>query len=383
MNEQNYDQLRELSEAAGAEATVDQLLQTLRDEKNYDRLFDALLLKQRQKMGLPLARPTSFDDVPTERQAEFEEHYVAAARQVGELHLQEGSIPRAWVYLRTIREPEKIVAAINALELGGENEDEIVDIALYQGVAPVKGLEMLLASHGTCNSITVLDQQFMQMEPAIRKQCAALLARTIYRDLCQTIKYEIERKQGIAPTAESLRELIAGRDWLFADDNYHIDVSHLHSVVRFCRSLDADAEEIDLAKQLAEYGSNLAEQYQYAGDPPFEDYYAANIHYFNAITDDNRDEAIAYFQSQLGDDPSDQDSKMAAFHLVELLRRIDRTEDALDIAAKYLLDVEDQLEFSFAELCAQTGRYDKLLEISRDRNDPIGYTAALLEKSKS
>lgn len=383
MNEPMYTKLQEVNQASGAEAAVDQLIQMLRDEKNYDRLFDALLLKRRIEMGVSLVRPTSFDDIPEARRDEFEEHYVAAAREIGELHLQAGSIPRAWIYLRTIRESDKIVAAINALELGQENEEEIVDIALYQGVAPVKGLEMLLASHGTCNSITVLDQQFLQMEPAVRKQCAALLVRTIYHDLCQTIKYEIERKQGLAPTVESLRELIAGREWLFAEENYHIDVSHLHSVVRFSRSLDADAEEINLALQLAEYGSHLAEQYQYAGDPPFEDYYPANIQYLKAVTDTGRDEAIAFFKGQLEDDPTDQNSKMAAFHLVELLRRIERTEEALDIAAKYLLDVEDQLEFSFAELCEQTGRYDKLMEVSRDRNDPIGYMAALLEQSKA
>ena len=43
---------------------------------------------------------------------EVEKTYIAAAREVGELLLQEGAIPQAWMYLRTIREPQKIAAAI-------------------------------------------------------------------------------------------------------------------------------------------------------------------------------------------------------------------------------------------------------------------------------
>ena len=30
----------------------------------------------------------------------------------------------------------------------------------------------------------------------------------------------------------SIRQLVEGRAWLFADDSYHIDVSHLAAVVR-------------------------------------------------------------------------------------------------------------------------------------------------------
>ncbi len=383
MNEDTYNEMNQLHESGGAVATVDQLIQTLRDDKNYDRLFDALLLKKRLEMGVPVVRPTSFDNLPEDRRAEFEEHYVNAAREIGALHLEEGSIPRAWIYLRTIREPEPIVAAINALEISQDVDEEIVDIALYQGVAPAKGLEMLLASHGTCNSITVLDQQFMQLEPQVRQECAALLAQTIYRDLTATIKYEVERKQGSAPTEETLRELITGQEWLFAEDNYHIDVSHLHAVIRFCRSLDADRDEVRLATELTEYGAQLSPQYRYAGDPPFEDYYTSASPLFNALTDTDRDAALDFFRDQLAGDAPDSDKQLTAYHLVDLLRRIDRTEDALDIAAKYLLSVEDQLEFSFAELCAETGRYDKLMEVSRAQHDPVGYAAALVEQART
>ena len=72
------------------------------------RLFDAILLKKKFEMGLPLSRPTSFDNVPEERQAEFEEAYISAARRVGQSFLAENNIPQAWIYLRTIREPQGV-----------------------------------------------------------------------------------------------------------------------------------------------------------------------------------------------------------------------------------------------------------------------------------
>ena len=134
------------------------------------------------------------------------------------------------------KEPGPIKDAIEKLDAKSEYSEEAIDIALYQGIAPVKGLEMMLNSHGTCSSITALDQQFMRLEAGARTQCAALLVKRLYDDVSQTIQHEVERKQGLAAPGQTLRELIAGRDWLFADNNYHIDVSHLHSVIRFSRA---------------------------------------------------------------------------------------------------------------------------------------------------
>src|SRR5439155_442893 len=82
---------------------------------------------------------------------------------------------------------------------------------------------------------------------------------------------------------------VGGREWLFNDDSYHIDVSHLNSVVRFARFLDAGCPELDLALQLAQYGSRLAQQYQYAGNPPFDDFYPAHIRYFKVLLDIERE----------------------------------------------------------------------------------------------
>src|SRR5438445_422566 len=70
----------------------------------------------------------------------------------------------------------------------------------------------------------------------------------------------------------SVRDLITGRDWLFADEGYHIDISHLSSVIRFSLALQP-CEEQNLAIELCEYGLKLSPRYRYDGPPPFENQY--------------------------------------------------------------------------------------------------------------
>lgn len=378
MTEQTFTELQTLRQTQGPAATIERLIAALRSENQFHQVFDALLMQKKLELGLPVTRPTSFDDVPEDKRDEFEKTYVAAAREVGELLLQENSIPQAWMYLRSIREPQKVADAIAALPSNKPAEEEIIDIAFFQGVNPVKGVELLLASHGTCSTITSLDQHFGQLPPDSRQRCAGLLVRELYNNLRDTLQNEVQRRQAMTPPGQSLRELIAGRDWLFADDNYHIDVSHLNAVVRFGRSLDASCEELGLALQLAQYGSQLAPQYQYAGNAPFEEFYPSHIQYFKALSGDSREEAIAYFRDKLGTDTADPNTQLAAFALVDLLQRLDRHDDALEIACKYLADAGSDFGLSLPELCAKAGRYDTLLKVAREKNDIISFAAALV-----
>jgi hypothetical protein len=378
-----FTEFESVKQTQGSAAVLEKLAATLREQKQFHQLFDALLMQKKLSLGAPLIKPTSFDDVPQESRDDFEEAYVAAAREVGLLLLAEKQMGQAWMYLRTIRETEVMRKAIEKLDPKADSTEEVIDIALYQGVSPIKGLEMMLQSHGTCSSITALDQLFMKLDPAARVACAGLLVKRIYNDLTETCQHEVERKQGMAAPGQTLRELIAGRDWLFADANYHIDVSHLHSVVRFSRSLTPGAPELKQAIQLAEYGSKLAEQYQYAGDPPFEDYYVAHGHFLKALANVNRETALAYFREKLKPDAAENpDNQLVAFAYVDLLTRLDLMDEALDVATKYLSNVQEQLGFSLADLCAEAKRYDLLKQVARDKGDLLTFTAALLQGEK-
>jgi hypothetical protein len=332
-------------------------------------------------MGLPVAQPTSLDDVPEEQRDEFEEAYVDAAREVGELLLADGKIPQAWPYFRTIRETEKVRAALDALDTRREADEEteaLIGVALYEGAHPVKGLEMMLRTHGTCNTVTAMDQQMQQLPPDDQKQASALLVRELYSDLCSVLNQEVQQRVAMTPPSDSLRELITGRDWLFDEANYHIDVSHLNAIVRFARAMDASCPDLAKVIELAEYGTHLDEQFQYGGDAPFDDFYPAHVQFLKAIADDGRDEALAYFKEKLEAEPDHEDKQLIAYVLVDLLTRCGKLAEALEVAEPYLTDVEEASGFSFARLCRDADRLDTLQKVTRAKGDLVGYAAALV-----
>ena len=102
-----------------------------------------------------------------------------AAREAGELLLKDGKLSQAWMYFHTIRETEPLAAAIAAFvaphEGGSQESEEIIELALFKGLAPAKGVEVMLRTHGTCSTITSLDQSFAQLKPEDRAKAAAIL----------------------------------------------------------------------------------------------------------------------------------------------------------------------------------------------------------------
>lgn len=377
-----FARLEELQQNDGSQATLDQLATVLTEEENYHRLFDVLLMQKKLELGLPLVRPTSFEDVPDDLRTGFEEHYVESARRVGGLLLDCGRVGDAWAYFQTIQEPGPVREALEKVSVVSEDDDrteELINVALYEGAHPVKGLELMLNSRGTCNTITALDQQIMQLPPDDRRAAAQLLVRQLYGDLCHTINAEVTQRLPMIEPSENLRELISGdRDWLFAEGNYHIDVSHLSSVVRFARSLENDGPELGQALEMAEYGARLDQQFQYPGEAPFGDFYTAHLHFLRALLDDGRDEAITYFLGQLEAESEEEDKQLIAYVVVDLLRRIGRMDEAIDLAFTHLAHLDESTGFSFAEFCQVAGRLDLLRDSARNRGDLVTWAGALI-----
>ncbi len=129
-------------------------------------MFDALLMKKKNELGLSLLNPTSLDDVPANQRSDFEKYYVDCARETGTLFLKSDQLSEAWVYFRTIQEPDAISEALETATLPEDYEksQELINIALYEGANPVKGLQFLLQSNGTCNTITAMDQAMQGLE---------------------------------------------------------------------------------------------------------------------------------------------------------------------------------------------------------------------------
>ena len=178
-----------------------------------------------------------------------------------------------------------------------------------------------------------MGQLLAQMTADERRQAAAVMVRTIYSDLQHNVRRDVEKRQPTLKPDLSLGELVRGREFLFSEGAYHIDVSHLHSIVSFARHLQRTDPELKLAIELCQYGAQLAEQLRYPGDVPFDDYYVANEWFLKAVAGVEVEESLQYFIDRLNQEPEDADKRMIAFVLVDLGQRVDRVNIALDAAA--------------------------------------------------
>ncbi len=378
-----YDELQQLP-AGDTDALFDRVALQLKADKDYHKLFDSRLMQKKHSLGLPVTKPASLTDVPDALRKSVEETYIAAAREAGELFLADGDIAAAWMYYQVIRDPKPVADAIEALpdNLDYTKAEEILQVALHQGVHPTKGLRMMLKAHGTCSTITAFDQVTANLAPEQRQDCAKVMVRSLYHDLTESLQGSVQKRMPFLTPGSSLRELMSGRDWLFEGGNYHIDVSHLNSVVRFARTIEPPAEELEMALQLAEYGGKLDSQLQYGGEAPFDDFYPAHIKFFRVLLDKNRADAMQYFQDRLEQEPDEQDKPFLAYVVVDLLMRSNQLDPAVTLAAKYLSNISSDARVSFAELCQKAGRTDVWQQVTREQNDLLGYTAALLTAGK-
>ena len=277
-----------LRSAETPEHILDTLEQALLDQQDFHRWFDARMIRARRQLGLPLTQPTSLRDIPEAQEAEWRKAYTDAARDAGYHFLRNNLLADAWAYFRTIREPQPVRDAIEQLVQSsdgtpGADTDEVLNVALYEAAHPVAGITLLLRTHGTCNTVTALSQMIGQMTPAERRQAAAVMVRHLYADLLANVRRDVERRQPALKPDLTLRELIAGREFLFADGNYHIDVSHLHSIVGFARHLHREDPELRLAIDMSLYGQQLSEHLRYPADVPFDDYYSASEQFLQAV----------------------------------------------------------------------------------------------------
>ena len=373
---------RALATSSPAEA-LDHLVRVLADRGEFRALLDARLLKARHDLGLPLVQAGSLADIPEPTRTEYEERYVEAIRDIGRRLLDAGEIGAAWAYYRAIAEKEPVAGAIEAYE-PGEMDDrlgQVVEVAFNQGVHPRKGFRLILDHYGTCSAITAFDS--LPADEDTRISCADRLVRRLHDDLTANLRAEIARRgQPLPPEGTSVGDLVAGRDWLFVDEGYHLDVSHLSATVRLSPML-TDPATIALAVGLTEYGRRLSERHRYEGDPPFEDNYQDHGVYLRALLGQDAEEGIAHFRAKLpAPDPDARDEAIAAQVLVRLLARLGRNEEAVEVAAEHLAHLPDSALAcpTVAQLCQSVGRLDRLAEIARGRNDLVNYAAAKLSK---
>jgi hypothetical protein len=382
MQEDIFDALGAALRDKGADAAIDLLCSRLRESKDYANLFYALLLKKRHELGVSPVPTESAQSLPEAVHEPYEEAIRQAGRQAGNLFLGDGDIPRAWLYFRMLGEPEPIARALENYQPKGDDDFQaLIDIAYHQGVDPRKGFDWILERNGICNAITTVSgTEFPKAE--VRDHCIRRLVNALHEQLRQRLADDIANHDGTAAPDAPIPELIAGRDWLFADEfSYHVDVSHLASIVQMSIHLTG-GREIGLARELCVYGSRLSARLRYPGDPPFEDQYQDYGIYLAILAGDHAEEGIAHFRKKVETADPETVGIYPAVVLVNLLVRLERPAEALAIARRYLARPEDQRPGfpSIPELCRLANDYQPLAEVARRQGDPVHFMAGLLAR---
>ncbi|MGC8644528.1 MAG: tetratricopeptide repeat protein, partial [Isosphaeraceae bacterium] len=301
----------------------------------------------------------------------------------GSRFLDRGEVPAAWAYFRAIGEPGPVASALEQYEPDEDADKlgQVVDVAFNQGANPRRGFELILDHYGTCAAITALEQS-PPADPAVQVACIERLIRHLHEQLVVNIRADIQQRGESPGESSSISSLIAGRDWLFADEGYHTDISHLSSTVRYS-ILVTDPAVLALAAELADYGKRLSPRLQFEGTPPFERTFDDHLVYLRALLGHDQDLAIAHFQQKLGTDlEGDPESSYPAQVLVNLLARTGRLDRAIDLAIARLAHLPDGSMAcpGIAELCARAGRLDRLASIARQQENLVHFLAARLQE---
>ena len=346
-----------------------------------DRLFDLRMLRAKLAAGLPGDRPATLSDVPSDRRGELEAVYRESAREAGMMLLARDDLPAAWPYFQAIGETGPVRDALDArptVDGYDERQQELTQIALFEMAHPRRGVEMLLAGSGICNTVTAIDQVMPQLGPADRADCGAVVIDELHGQLLAAVNRELQTRDPLHRASTTLAESIDADPTLLDNGAYHADVSHLASAVRFARSLDRDSSALAKAIDLCRYGERLDETLVFAGEPPFEDLYVASRHFLTALADGTSESGELgrqYFRDRLASEPADGHRTLVALVLTDLLMRTSRVDEAVQIARAELADQGEQFNFSFAEVCREAGRLDVLEEWGRERSDPIAMLA--------
>jgi hypothetical protein len=381
--EQTFEKLAETAASQGMAATTHCLAEHFRSAEHYHELFDLRLLQARLDLGLPAILTKGLDDLEEPLRTRMEDRYIEACREVGHLLLADGRVREAWMYLRPVGDRAAVAAALEKLTPQEDNSEQIVEVALYEGVHPRLGFELVLKNFGLCNAITTFDAQMHQRPKAERQEVAALLVRQIHGDLLRSLKDDIAKKQGKPPQETTIDALVADRDWLFAENEYHIDTSHLAAVVRFALVID-DPEVLRLAIDLTEYGRRLSSLFQYPGQEPFVDTYPTHALFFRALLGEQVEPALDYFRGRTEALADADAGAWAAEVYVALLARLERLDEAFEAAARFLAGARTSgFAPTLLDLAQRSSNYARLLEISRERGDLLGFVMGLAEQGRT
>jgi len=372
-----FDLVEQAFRENGAEAVFESLIRKAREERNYRMVFSVRLMQVRHKLGLPLIDPDPVPKLTEEQRPAYDQACRDAALETGGLFLDSGDIASAWPYFRAIGDKARVAAAIDKVAASEENVESVIEIAFKEGVNPRKGFELIIEHRGICSAITWFGYN---RDYDSRQECLKLLVRSLYTQVAGSLRESIAAAEGSVPATDRVAELIAGRPWLFEGNSSYTDSTHLTSILRFAPELEDEAV-IRMAIELADYGQLLNEMFHFRGDPPFEETYRDHGVYLRALAGEDVDGAVAHFRGKIAESG---DPVTAAEVLIDLLVRLRRFEEAIQVSLEYFPDPGRASMNcpSVLQLCQMAGDHEKLRSVAREHGDVIGFAAGLIQSAR-
>ena len=392
-----FDELVRTRDSAGEAAMLDELAASLAARRRWHGLFDTRIIQARIAIGLPPVGAPG--DVPLAVRDAFDERSLAACREAGWPLIDDRQIAAGWMYLRAAADPAEVSARLSAIarpllaSAHDESEadrvlEEILGVVLWDAIDPALGIEIVLATQGTCNAITAFEQAVSRL-PAIRQRPAAgVLVAWLHDEIRASLAADVESRGIPVPAPTTLGGLLAA--FGSADVGLHVDVSHLQSVLRIARVCD-DEPTVRRSYELADYASRLPTDLVYPGEPPFENVGEASRLFYGSQLGIDVDHAVRFFRSAAATAEPEAGS-LPHDVLVLMLARLGRPADALHAALARPRDergMPSPLQTAAAlpalvDLAAASGEWNLLRRACRDRGDEITFAATLVaERQKS
>ncbi len=377
-----YRQLQDLATDLPLADYLSRLADVLRGNGQYHELFEVRKMELRHRLGLPLLYDDSGSKLDRSTSEALDRGLLEACREVGTLLFGQSKATEGWMYLRAVGDLELAGGLLRQIEVTEDRIDELIQVAVYEGVDLEYGFRLLLEQYGICNAITTFEQVMQDRSPRQRELAARQLVEQLYRDLTENVAHDRAQREGRQPESQRLIDLISGHDELFEENAYHIDTSHLAAVVRFARLLD-DAPGWEMGWELSEYGRRLAPLYQLPEISPFESFYPAHSHFFAALLErDPREveQATVFFQREAERvlEPDAPDPSMAREVYIDLLIRLGQGERAVREAVRlYPERLPGDLVATLLEVASGAGATEWLLEYARDHGDLLTFGTLL------
>jgi hypothetical protein len=394
-----YDRLQATLASRGPAAAVDELIEELRKAEDNQGLFYALLMKKRVELGVSPFPTGAATELPAHTHEAYEEGIREAGRHVGNLLLQRKEYAKAWPFFRLLGEPEPVRAALEAYTPGPEDDVySIIEITWQNGLLPTKGFDLVLDRHGICSAITMVSGSDLSTNPDLRNYCVTQLAKSLHAQLTERLRNDLTARGVTVPPNATLPQLVemgagggargepAGGSPqqvdIFAEDMYHIDTSHLSSVVQMATNLPP-GEGVNYARELCTYGRKLAPNLQGRNDAPFDENYDDYLPYLNVIAGEKVDEGLKRFEEKAARE-AELGATFAAQVYVNLLLKANRPAEALAAAKRFLL-AEDERNLicpGVNELAQRAGDTQAMAEAAKARHDPVNFLASLIAAKK-